>query len=160
MQVDTFVEIEAEFLARVNKMVWCAFTTIDFDGNPRSRIVHTLWEGANGWIAARRHSPKSHDLAVHPRVAMAYIADIVRPVYVSGTARWAEDLATKRHVWDLFSTAPPPLGYDPGPIYGSVESPDYGVLLVTPLQIELGDVSGTGVRRLTWRAEEPALDDQ
>jgi general stress protein 26 len=160
MRLDTFSEIEAEFLARVHKMVWCAFTTIDSDGNPRSRIVHTVWEGASGWIATRRQSPKSHDLAVHPNISMAYISDIVRPVYIQGTACWDDDLATKRHVWDLFSAAPPPLGYDPGPIYGTVESPDHGVLLVTPLQIELGDVSGTGVRRLVWRAQAPAHNDQ
>ena len=155
MHVETFAEIETEFLARVNKIVWCALTTIDSDGNPRSRIVHTLWDGAIGWIAARRQSPKARDIELHPRIAMAYIADIVRPVYVTGMARWADDLATKRHVWNLFSASPPPLGYDPSPIYGSVEAPDYGVLLTTPLQIELGDVSGMGVRRLVWRSREP-----
>jgi hypothetical protein len=151
----TFAEIEPDFVTRVNEMVWCAFTSIDPQGDPRSRVVHTLWEGATGWVAARRQSPKSRDLEAHPRVALAYIADTVHPVYVEGIAEWADDMETKRHVWGLFASTPPPLGYDPGPIYGSVESAEYGVIRITPLHLELGDVSGTGQRRLTWRMQEP-----
>ena len=154
MRLETFREIEAEFVTRVNAMVWCALTTIDRRGNPRSRVMHTLWDGATGWVAARRHSPKSRDLEAHPHVSLAYIADIVRPVYVQATATWADDLETKRRVWDLFAATPPPLGYDPGPIYGGMEAPDYGVLRITPLSIELGDVSGQGERRVTWHAQQ------
>jgi general stress protein 26 len=154
MRVATFAQIEAEFIARVNKMVWCDLATIDRQEYPRSRIVHSIWDGASGWIAAWRQSPKARDIAVHPHVSLAYVTDIVRPVYVRGLARWADDKATKRHVWDLFSAALPPLGYDPVPIYGSVDAPEFGVLRITPLHIELGDVSGMGERRVVWHAAD------
>ncbi len=55
------------------------------------------------------------------------------------------------HLWNLFLAAPPPLGYDPALIFGSVESPDFGVLRLIPQRIELGDVSGQGERRIVWR---------
>jgi general stress protein 26 len=152
MRVETFAEIEAEFIARVHTAIWGDLATIDAQGFPRSRIVHTIWEGASGWIAAWRHSPKARDIEWHPHVSLAYLADIVRPVYVQGVARWADDLQEKRHVWELFAAAPPPLGYDPAAIYGQIEAPEYGVLHITPLHIELGNVSGIGERRITWRA--------
>ncbi len=156
MYVETFSELEKEFLARVHRAVWCDFVTVDAQGRPRSRLLHTIWDGATGWIASRRHSPKARDISAHPHVSLAYVADVVRPVYVQGLAQWADDPATKRHVWELFLAAPPPLGYDPAPIYGSTDAPDFGVLRITPLRVELGDVSGTGERRIVWRAPAQA----
>ena len=64
--------------------------------------------------------------------------------------RGDDDLITKRHVWGLFRAAPPPLGYDPAPIFHAVEHPDFGVLKLTPWRIELGDMMGTQSR--VWRA--------
>jgi hypothetical protein len=46
----------------------------------------------------------------------------------------------------------PPLGYDPAPIFGFVDAPDFSLLRLTPYAIELGDVSGQGERRIVWRA--------
>jgi len=50
--------------------------------------------------------------------------------------------AGSRHVWDLCLNTPPPLGFDPAPIYGSVAEPKpggpkFGVLKVTPTRILL-----------------------
>jgi general stress protein 26 len=154
MSVATFGEIEAEFLARVHRMVWCNVATVDARGHPHSRLLHTIWEGPTGWIATRRTSPKARDLASNPAVSLAYIADVVRPVYVDALVSWADGPAEKRHVWELFLAAPPPLGYDPAPIFGAVDAPDYGVLRLLPTQIELGDVSGAGKRRIVWHAQE------
>ena len=80
----------------------------------------------------------------------AYIADVVRPVYVECAAEWDDDLATKRRVWELYQAAPPPLGYDPAPIFHAVEHPDFGVLKLSPWRIELGDMMGRQSR--VWRA--------
>lgn len=152
MQTTDFRAIEDEFVARVHRMVWCTFATVDPQGHPRSRLLHSIWEGATGWIATRPQSPKARDLATNPHVSLAYTADVVHPVYVSGIAAWVEEEAIKRAVWQLFQAAPPPLGYDPTPIFGSADAPEYGVLRITPLRIELGDVSGTGERRIVWYA--------
>ena len=152
MRVATFAEIEDEFIARAHKMVWCNVATVDARGRPHSRILHSIWDGPMGWIATRRHSPKARELGQNPHVSLAYIADVVRPAYADCLARWEDDLALKRHVWDLFLAAPPPLGYDPAPIFGSVDTPEFGLLRLTPYAIELGDVSGQGERRVVWRA--------
>jgi general stress protein 26 len=154
MRVASFADIEAAFIARVHRAVWCNVATVDAHGRPRSRLLHSIWEGSTGWIATRRHSPKADDLAHNPNISLAYVTDVVHPVYVDGVAQWEDGAAERRHVWELFLAAPSPLGYDPAPIYGSVEAPDYGVLRITPRYIELGDVSGAGERRIIWRAVE------
>jgi general stress protein 26 len=151
MRVTSFAEIEPEFVRRVHAAVWCSVATVDASGRPRSRLLHTIWEGPTGWIATRRHSPKARDLERNPYVSLAYVADVVYPVYVEGAAQWDDKLASKQHVWDLFAQATPPLGYDPEPIYGTVDAPDYGVLRITPFRVELGNVSGTGERRMVWQ---------
>ena len=152
MRVSTFAEIEDQFIARAHKMVWCNVATVDTQGRPHSRILHSIWDGPTGWIATRRHSPKARELAQNQHVSLAYIADVVRPAYADCLASWEDDLALKRYVWGLFVAAPAPLGYDPAPIFGSVDAPDFGLLRLTPYAIELGDVSGQGERRTVWRA--------
>jgi hypothetical protein len=152
MRVSTFAEIEDEFIARAHKMVWCNVATVDTQGRPHSRILHSIWDGPAGWIATRRHSPKARELEQNPHVSLAYIADVVRPAYADCLARWEDDLAAKRRVWDLFLASPAPLGYDPAPIFGALDAPDFGLLRLAPYAVELGDVSGQGERRIVWRA--------
>ena len=149
IKVASFAEIEQEFIERVNTAVWCSFATVDTRGRVRSRILHSIWEGPLGWIATRRHSPKAEHLAHNPYVSLAYIKDVVRPVYVDCVAEWADDAAARQHVWDLFSRAAPPLGYDPAPVFHAVDHSDYGVLRLTPWRIELGD--GMGRTSRVWR---------
>jgi len=153
MRVETFAEIEDEFIARAHQMVWCNVATVDAQGRPHSRILHSIWEGPTGWTATRRHSPKARELERNSHVSLAYIANVVRPAYADCLARWEDDLVAKRHVWDLFLSAPAPLGYDPAPTFGSVDAPDFGLLRLTPYAVELGDVSGQGERRIIWRAD-------
>lgn len=140
LEVTSFSNIEAEFIERVHRMVWCNVATIDSNGRPRSRILHTIWEGPVGWIATRRHSLKTKHLAHNPYISLAYIADVAKPVYVDCKAEWADDLAQKQKVWNMFKDASPPLGYDPAPIFERVDHPNYGVLRLIPWRIELGNV--------------------
>jgi general stress protein 26 len=153
VEVSTFAEIEREFIQRVHTMVWCSVATVDTGNRPRSRILHTIWEGSTGWTATRRHSLKAKHLAHSPHVSLAYIADVAKPVYVEAVAAWADDLADRQRIWDLFRAAPPPLGYDPEPIFQRVDHPEYGLLRLTPSRIELADVSGAGMGRI-WRSVE------
>lgn len=72
-------------------------------------------------------------------------------------ARWVEDTATKRQVWDLFMTTPPPLGYDlrafgvPGP-----DSPAFTPLRLDPWRVQVLRFTGFGNRPRMWRADREA----
>jgi general stress protein 26 len=139
MNVSSFSEIEKEFIQRVHSIVWCNVATVDGQNRLRSRILHPIWEGSNGWIGTRRRSLKAKHLAHNRYVSLAYVADIARPVYVDCLAEWADDQTDKQRIWDLFSSTPPPLGYDPAPIFHSVDHPDFGLLKLTPWRVELAD---------------------
>jgi len=154
MKIATFADIASEFLARVNKMVWCNVATIDSKRRPRSRILHPIWQGEAGWITTRRHSPKAKHLEEHPFVSLAYIADVVKPVYIDCKAEWIEHLAIKQQIWQLLQTTPPPLGFDPAPIYGSVDNPDFGLLKLTPWRIEVTSVATVPPERKIWYSNE------
>jgi hypothetical protein len=137
-----FAEIAPEFMERVMRMAWCNVATIDARGRPRSRILHPLWEGQTGWITTDPRSLKARHLAQNPYVSLAYVSDVAKPAYVDCRAVWVEDAATKQHVWDLCLTTPPPMGFDPAPIYGSPLEPlegrpVFGVLELTPYRILL-----------------------
>src|SRR5215467_11076592 len=156
IDVSTFAEIEPEFLERVHSMVWCNVATVDRLNRPRSRVLHTIWEGATGWTGTRRHSFKARHLEANPHVSLAYIADLLKPVYVEAIATWADDLADKRRVWDLFASTPPPLGYDPTPIFHSPDHPDFGLLKFTPWRIKLAEGTGKGTTYFWRRRTEGA----
>jgi len=57
-------------------------------------------------------------------------------------AEWVDDLDQKQRVWQLCLEAPPPVGFDPAPIYERVDHPNFGVLKLTPRRIELASSPG------------------
>jgi hypothetical protein len=142
MQTHDFEEIRSESLGRVNRMVYSSVATIDTNGRPRSRILHPIWDGSTGWISTNPNSLKAKHLARNPFLSVAYIHDPEKPVYADCRAEWVDDRATKQHVWDLYLGADPPLGFDPSPIYGSIDQPNpggpiFGVLKLMPFRILL-----------------------
>ena len=70
-------------------------------------------------------------------MSLAYIADVMNPVYVDCTAEWVDDDAEKERIWNLFLTTPEPLGYDPALSFGSLNGGDFGLLKLTPWRIDL-----------------------
>lgn len=140
IQISSFDEIEEEFIRRAHAAVWCSMATLDTRNRLRSRIMHPFWEGAVGWVATRRGSLKAKHLAHSPYVSLAYIADIARPVYADCVAEWDDSVESKQYVWEKFYSSPPPLGYDPAPIFHSLDHADYGVLRLAPWRIELSDL--------------------
>lgn len=150
IDIDDFAKIEPDFLERVTRMVWCNAATIDRVARPRSRLLHPIWDGATAWVATFPDSFKTLHLANNPHVSLAYIADISKPVYAECIARWEDDALTKLNVWNLFASAPEPLGYDPSFIFGAPDDPRFGVLRLTPWRIQLDDIP-PGTRRV-WRA--------
>lgn len=149
MEVGTFAEIEPEFIQRVNKIIWCNLATIDRQGRPRSRVIHPNWEGSTGWMPTRATSHKRKHLDATPYVSLAYI-DAARPVYIDCLAEWITDRDLKLHAWDFIAAIPAPVGYDPTPIYKSVDDPGFGLYRLTPWRIELPAFPQTQVWRATW----------
>ncbi|RIK40361.1 MAG: pyridoxamine 5'-phosphate oxidase [Chloroflexi bacterium] len=137
MEVKQFAEIEEEFIQRVHTMIWCNVATVDHKQRPRSRILHPIWEGSTGWIGTHRNSYKSKDLEHNPYVSLAYITDIMKPVYADCIAGWVDDLAQKERIWNLFKNTPPPLGYDPAPDFISPDHENFGLLKLTPWRIAI-----------------------
>jgi hypothetical protein len=137
MEVRDFSEIEEEFINRVHTMVWCNVATVDSRQRPRSRILHPIWEGSTGWVTTHRNSYKHTHLAHNPYVSLAYIMEVMKPVYVDCTAAWVDDIEQKRRVWELFKNAPPPLGFDPAHDFVSPDHENFGLLKLTPWRIAL-----------------------
>ena len=140
MEVDAFESIEAEFLERVREQVWCAMTTVDRKGRPYSRIIHPFWESSTGWILTHRRSHKAKHLSANPHVALAYVrGNVQKPLYVSCSASWNDDLKQRRRVWNLVRNTPEPVGFDPANDFGTPENEEFGLLHLDPWRIVLVD---------------------
>jgi uncharacterized pyridoxamine 5'-phosphate oxidase family protein len=137
MEVSNFSEIEAEFIERVHAMIWCSAATVDSKQRPRSRILHPIWEGQTGWICTHRHSYKSKHLDTNPHMSLAYVTDIMKPVYVDCITEWVEDLDEKRRVWEVFRSTPEPLGFDPAIDFVRYDHEGFGLLKLNPWRIAL-----------------------
>jgi general stress protein 26 len=151
MEVLTFVEIQSEFMERIQSAVYCSMATIDRKGRPRSRIIHPIWDGSIGWVISWPKSHKAKHLENNPYVSLAYIHDIKKPVYIDALAEWVDDEVEKQRIWTLHQMTPPPLGFDPQPHYGSAKHPYYGLLRFTPWRIELGSLNNEPI---IWRDKE------
>lgn len=137
-QILRFADIEKEFLDRVGRIVWCTVATMDTKGRPYARILHPVWEGSTGWIATGRQTLKTKHLAKNPYVALSYWDPQHDTAVVQARAEWCDDAATKSRIWDLIKNAPPPVGYDLSLFWrGGVSDPTFGVLKLTPFQIQL-----------------------
>lgn len=136
----SFSEIEREFLDFTAKIVLCTVTTVSPEGQPRSRMLHPVFEVIDGepvgWVCTGRTPVKVSHLAHDPRVAVCYWSPDNDTVYAECSASWVEDAAAKQHVWDLFMRTPPPLGYDLTS-YGSPRSPAFTPLRLDPSRIQV-----------------------
>jgi len=137
-EATTFDEIAKSFDERVRRIVWCTVTSVDTQSRPFSRILHPIWEGRTGWIATGRHSLKAKHLARNPMLAVSYWDAQHDTVIAQSHAEWCDDDATRRRIWELLKSTPPPVGYDPGLFFrGGATDPGYGVLRLTPTRVEL-----------------------
>lgn len=140
VELDSFAEIEAEFLSRVQKAVYCNMATVDRQNRPRSRVMHPVWEGSVGWIISWPETLKSKHLMHNPHVSLAYVQEPHQPVFVDCTASWVTDRNEQLRVWDYYKVAPPPMGFDPEASYGSINHHYFGLLKLLPWRIELFDL--------------------
>lgn len=153
MQIPTFAEIADEFISTVHSQVWCNAATTDAKGRPRSRVLHPIWENSatstTGWIITGRQTLKASHLNHSPYMSLSYMKDPLKPVYVDCQAAWIDEQHEKQRIWNLFNVTPPPLGYDPGGFFGTIENPAVGLLKLIPWRIELADLFG---QTRVWKA--------
>ncbi len=149
---EDFASIEPEFRSRVDRMVWCAMATVDSKGRPSTRILHPNWEGQVGWIGTHRDSVKVRHLERNPHVSLAYISDVVHPVYVEATATWVDDLETRHRIWEFFKSNPEPVGFDPAPAFGAPDHENFGLLRIEPWKISMATLAGDPWMQV-WRRD-------
>jgi uncharacterized pyridoxamine 5'-phosphate oxidase family protein len=137
MRIENFSDIQADFHKRTSDAVWCSVATVDEQQRPRSRILHPLWEGSTGWILTHRSSYKSKHLALNSFVSLAYIKDVMNPVYVDCKTEWVDDAEVKKRIWDWVKSIPEPLGFDPAHDFISPDHENFGLLKLTPWRIDL-----------------------
>jgi general stress protein 26 len=156
-EVGSFDEIAEEFQKRVSRTVWCTFTTVDSKGRPRSRLLHPMWDGSQGWIATGRESFKAKHIARNPFVSVSYWDQQHEQVFAECKAEWVDDPGEKARVWELYKNAPPPYGYDLAMFWpGGPNDPTYGALKLTPWRVELYSLQDLmqGKQPTVWRPRE------
>ncbi|TCP49332.1 general stress protein 26 [Tamaricihabitans halophyticus] len=155
------------FTEMANRMVYATLATVDGNGRPRSRMVHSLWqwngEQLTGWVGSMVTPMKRAHLARNPYVSCNFWdgAEVYDTCVAECRAELLLDEESKRAGWELFKNTPEPLGYDPGAVHPDWQdgpsSPAWGVLRLEPwfLRVFPGEFARTGNGRiLQWR--EPA----
>jgi hypothetical protein len=152
------------FVAMAHQIVWCSAATVDRQGRPRTRILHPIWEWEEsqlvGWIGTGPTPAKRAHLNAHPYMSLSYWSPSHDTCVADCRATWAFDDATRTRIWNLFRTAPAPVGYDPQivPGWGSPTSEAFAALRLEPWQLRVfpGTVLlGQGGDVLTWHETEP-----
>lgn len=150
-----------EFLQRTGEIIWCTATTVDAKGRPRSRILHPIWEVIDGlpvgWVVTSQTPVKTAHLAHNPHLACMYWNPDQNTVSIDCLARWAT-AEEKLHVWNLFMTTPPPLGYDLSG-FGDArwENPLFTPLRLDPWRVQFllaEQVAALDLVPRTWRKDQ------
>ncbi len=158
----TNLEITATaFIETAHRIVWATVATVDSHNNPRTRVLHPIWEWdgdrLTGWIATAPQSPKAGDLAHNNQVSITYWDPSHDVATADCTTRWLTESGDLHTAWQRFARAPEPVGYDPSIVPGWTD-PDaegFGVIELAPsyLRVFPGSLLLTGQGDLlTWRA--------
>jgi hypothetical protein len=136
-------DVAPAFVDMAHRIVWATVATVDAEGRPRSRILHPLWEwdGTSliGWIATGPTPTKRTHLETSPFVSVNYWADNHDTCTAECKAEWHFDDETRVAVWDKFTNAPPPVGYDPGiiPAWTSPTADTFAALRLEPWRVRV-----------------------
>jgi hypothetical protein len=147
--------VEDEFIAVAHRIVWCGVATVDRRGRPRTRILHPYWErlddGVRGWVVTRKSPLKAAHLARTPFVSCSYW-DASHDVAIADcSATWEEDRGEHARVWELYASAPEPLGYDFRLIWpDGPEAEGAALLRLDPWRLHVADAMTVAAPRV-WR---------
>lgn len=154
--------VATSFVEMAHRIVWASVSTVDRENRPRSRVLHPLWQwdGSSlvGWVATGPTPTKLAHLAHTPFVSVNYWATNHDTCVAECRATLMLDDQTRSWVWDLFKTAPAPVGYDPAivpPWADGPLSPAFGALRLEPWRLRVFPgtmlLAGSG-DVLTWSA--------
>ena len=132
------------------KATWAYLATAKGD-QPKVRIVHPAFEGERVWVATGRASAKAGHIDKNPKVELFYqvVAPDMVHLTVTGRAKFIEDVAEKKRIWDskVFD-------YDLSQFWpAGAESKDFGLMLIEPERIELTSLADmtSGKPAEVWR---------
>lgn len=160
IETTDFAAIAEEFHQRVTRMIWCNVATVNDQCQPRSRIMHPIWEGSTGWIGTwgtsvkaqhRAPSLKIRQLEKNPSASLAYIADITKPVYIDAQVEVIDDVEQKRRYRELARSFPEPYGHDPAEFFAEPDDPRFALLRIVPTRIALVDFPAPPGKVIIWR---------
>lgn len=161
MTTRTLEAIAPAFVATAHRIVWATVATVAASGEPRTRVLHPIWEYDGerlvGWIATGPNSPKASDLAHESRLSLTYWDPAQDVATAECRTVWEDDLESKRAGWQRFVDGPAPVGYDPAIIPGwdGPDSAAFGILRLEPYRLRVFPgtllMRGTG-ELLTWSA--------
>lgn len=104
----------------VERIIWCTVTTVGVDGEPRSRLMHPVWDWSGpepvALVTARPTKLKVEHLSDNPRVACFYWDPAHATVAIDGTAEWLA-LDERAAAWEKVAATPEPVGFDPSMIW-------------------------------------------
>jgi general stress protein 26 len=134
------------------KATWAYLATTS-DDQPKVRVVHPAFDGERVWIATGQTSAKAAQIAKNPKVELFYqVGPEFVHLTVTGRARFVDDVAEKKRVWEgkVFD-------YDLAQFWpGGYQSADFGLMLVTPTRIELTSLPEMtqGKKPTVWRTRK------
>ena len=150
------------FIEMAHRIVWASVATVDRQGRPRSRILHPYWswsqEQLTGWIATSPTPVKLAHIEHSPFASVSYWGANTDTCTADCSVEWIFDDETRIRVWDMFKSAPPPVGYDPAvvpPWRDGPTSTEFAAWRLAPwrLRVMPGTVLTQQVGEiLTWRA--------
>lgn len=135
-------DVAPPFIEMAHRIVWCTVATVDAKGKPRTRILHPIWEwdGASlvGWIATGATSLKTKHLAHTPQVSLTYWTTNHDTCSAEADASMHTDDETCTWLWNRYTDAPDPVGYDPAiipPWSGGPTSPEFAAMRLEPVRL-------------------------
>lgn len=159
--MNELAEVAPAFVEMAHRIVWATAATVDASDQPRTRILHPLWQWdgttLSGWIATGPSPVKRSNLEHSPYVSLNYWNPSHDTCTADCKATWYLDLETRAEVWDLFKNGPPPVGYDPAivPVWDGPDSPAFAALKLEPYRLRVFPgtmlLGGQG-EVLSWRA--------
>lgn len=153
--------IAPAFIEKAHRIIYATMATVDPTGQPRTRILHPIWEWSNdrltGWIATSPLSQKASHLEHDGRVSLTYWDATQDTCTADCTAHWETGDAERRAGWDRFLDGPEPVGFDPRliPDWTDPDAEAFGILRLEPMRLRVmdGTLMATGEGALlNWRA--------
>lgn len=141
-EVERFADLEDDFLALTDEIVWCTVATVDRRQRPRSRIMHVAWEldGGRpvGRITTRRTPLLTAHLARNDFVSCTYWTPKHRVVYADCQASWVDDTAAKARAWEVMALKASRLRFDPYAAWpGGPTDPTFEVIRLDPWRVQV-----------------------